>query len=201
VVRDLKSVLGMDLATRESGFCFIPAGWDGDFGALKFDGVGYDLLGKIPERSKLHAMMNAAKVAIRMIRQYEPDVLAVEDYAFSRQSSSTTMQAEIGGVVKSQILLGLDLVPGKVASTGARKFLTGGLRGKRKGDVEAGIKALPSKQQVKNFLNNRGMVFDTDDQMDAFVVAYYTYCVVNEIQCRFTPIEEHEQIGRRRKNR
>jgi len=192
----MKSIMGMDLATRESGFCVIPADWDGDPSALICDGVGYDLAGKIPEQSKIQAMLNAAKVAVRMFKEHSPAVIGLEAPALHIKSTAASIQVEIGAIVKSQILLAADMVPSLVNASTARKFLTGGIRGKRREDRDAGIKVLPAKQQVKNFLTNRGMVFDTDDQMDAFVVAFYLYCVVNQhIPCEFAPIEEHEQIG------
>jgi len=187
------SVLGMDLAARHSGLCYIPKEWDGTQGGLICREIGYNLKGKLDERTKIQIMLNVAKTALAMVHEFKPDRVVVEDYAFSRQSSSTTMQAEIGGVVRSQIYLSTNITVEPLSVTGARKFLTGGLRGKRSADASRGIRCLGAKEQVKKFLANRGIVFDTEDIMDAFVVAYYRYCKLNGILCSFRPIAEHEQ--------
>lgn len=191
------SVLGIDLAPRHSGFCYIPPAWSGEMGELLCREVSYGIPLSLDERTKIQVMLNAAKVGLAMVSECSPHIIVVEDYAFSKHSSSTTMQAEIGGVVKSQIYLATNVTPEPIPSTRARSFMTGGLRGNRKGDAAAGIRALPAKKQVKAFLVNRGMAFETEDIMDAFVVAFYRYCDANGIPSMFAPIEEHEQVEHR----
>ena len=188
------SVLGLDLATRHSGLCFIPHDWDGTFASLLTLSVEYDLPGAMDELTKISRIVATANEILRFIDVNEPEEIALENYAFSARSSSVTMQAEIGGIVKSQIYLALDRVPTVIPPASARKTLTGGLRGKRKEDRANGVKPLEAKKQVKVFLENRGFPFDNEDVMDAFVVAYHQYVRFNGVspEIAFLPLEESE---------
>lgn len=181
-------------------------GLDSDF--VSYDFTEFRLIGKLSGRERIQLGLNAAKILLQKMEEgsIDPGGVLIEDYAYAYagNSDSVTKLAEIGGVVKSQVLLRHGDVPGSVSSSRARKFLTGGLRGKRKTDAAEGIKPLKPKEQVKRFLQNRGFVFPTLDAMDAFVVGYYHFCTRNGLKCEFEPAEDRELVcsastNRRRK--
>lgn len=195
-----KSVIGVDLAPRGSGVCLLHPGWkieDGlDSDYVSFDFTEFRLIGKLSSRERIQLGLNAAKILLQKMKEGEVDPcnVVIEDYAFSVRSDSVTKLAEIGGTVKSQVLLRHGDVPEVVSSSKARKFLTGGLRGKRKTDKNEGIKPLKPKEQIKVFLQNRGFIFPTLDVMDAFVVGYYWFCSKNSLKCGFKPADDCELV-------
>lgn len=189
------SVLGIDLAPRHSGFCYIPADWDGLQGSLITDSCQYSLKGKIEPETAIEIMLTAARTAVHLARMCKPVDIVVEEYAYHAKGSAVTGQAEIGGVVRSQLRLAVGIAPRLIPMGTARAFVVGGsLRGKRKTDTRDGVKVLEKKDQVLSFLHNRGLVFDTDDIADAFVVGYYHYCRLNKLDSMFSPIRETEQV-------
>jgi len=167
------SVLGIDLAPRHTGFCIIPSGWDGTLAALITDKVTYTLTGKMGPQSQMRVYLQAAEQAVRLFKQHQVDEVVVEGYAYGAQGSAVTLLAELGGIVKSQLWMACGVLTEPVAAPAARKWLTGGLRGKRKTDKAEGIKPLPKKKQVEVFLRNRGFTFETTDILDSFVAGYY----------------------------
>lgn len=191
----MTSVLGIDLAQRHSGFCYIPDDWDGCMESLVTDDCQYTLKGNIESETAIEIMLTTARLAVGMARRCNPDDIVVEEYAYHAKGNAVTRQAEIGGVVRSQLRLAVGTVARLISMGTARAFLiSGSIRGKRKADKGSGIKALEKKDQVLTFLRNRGFVFTTDDVADAFVVGYYHYCKRNHLECQFAPIEEHEQV-------
>ncbi len=58
------------------------------------------------------------------------------------------------------------------------------------------MKPLQAKKQVKVFLENRGLPFDNEDVMDAFVVAYHQYYNLGTGGGRvsFTPLDDSEVL-------
>jgi Holliday junction resolvasome RuvABC endonuclease subunit len=192
---DSPSVLGLDLATRHTGICLIPRGWYGDEHALRTSLVEYQFPGKLTELVKIQRMNAVAGEILRFVGTYEPDFIVVEDYAYSRHSQSTTMQAEIGGIIKSQVLMATGDVPEPLSSGTIRKTLTGGLMGNRNVDKAAGMKVLPQKEQVQVFLENRGFTFDNGDIMDAFATGYHRYSVEHPgTPFRFKPLDRSEVL-------
>jgi len=189
------SVLGADLAQRHSGFCFIPGGWDGRFESLVTDFCEYGAKGRIEDSTAIEIMLTAARTAVNLARRTKPDEIVVEEYAYRAKGNAVHRQAEIGGVVRSQLRLAVGIAAGLVPMGTARSFLIGGsLRGKRKADKKNGVKPLEKKDQILAFLANRGFSFPTDDVSDAFVVGYYHYCQRNGLDCMFDPILESEQV-------
>ena len=65
------------------------------------------------------------------------------------------------------------MIPMAVSSS--RSFLVGGM------------KVQDQKKQVESFLRKNGIVFDDDDEMNAFVVAFHWYCKINGVGNKFLP--------------
>ena len=180
-----ESVIGLDLSIRNTGVCCVPAGWDHTMGSLFLTSFGAErdgaALGNPHTLAKLEIerYLKISKGVVDFVKKHDVKHVAVERYAFSvKGSSSVTKLAELGGIVKSQLLLSCR-VPGVPVSVGtARKHLTGGIK-----------KGRP-KEQVERFLKEVGLRFDNMDEMDAFVIAYYWYCQVNEIKNPFLRQQE-----------
>lgn len=178
-----KGVVGLDLSLEKTGMCFVPPDWNGSRESLRT----YFFRTKRSEKTLGSARVAAAlemerqlKIADKVIQfvksmmTYGDIDVAVENYAYSMHSASTTRLAELGGVIKSQVLLACKIPAVPISSGSARKFLTGGLK---RGEKQ--------KTQVEKFLRERNIRFDTNDEMDAFAVAYYWYGIVNKIHCRW----------------
>ena len=180
-------VVGLDLSLARTGMCFVPDKWDGRIKTLQFLSVSTkrDKAFGSPEllaKMEIQRCLEIAGKTIKFIKKTEATAIAKENYAFSpvkdkfgnsKQSSSVTKLAELGGVVLSQVLLSCRLPMVSVPVNSARKWLTGGIK---RGD---------QKGQIERFLKKRGLVFENYDEMDAFVVAYYWYGELNKIRSRF----------------
>lgn len=161
-----KFYMGLDLSLSRAG-CVVLAEqghgrWAGDWGyALKKDST---------EKEKVERMLEIATGIINKCREYRKDGddiwVAIERYSFSTvknkkgkafQSSSQTGLAELHGVVKSQLLLGLGIIPELYSVNTARKVALG------KGSI--------SKKDVQPLLEKRGFFFKNNDQADAYVIA------------------------------
>jgi Holliday junction resolvasome RuvABC endonuclease subunit len=64
------------------------------------------------------------KVVRKLVKAFDPDIVGIEQYAFSRHSSSVTGLAELGGVIKNWLYRrGVPFVV--VESPSLKKFATG----------------------------------------------------------------------------
>lgn len=189
----MRGAVGLDLSLARSGMCYVPPNWEGDMASLRVDSIetkrvkpAYgkpDLLARIDTERYLRI----AESIVKFVKDSGANDVAKENYAYSPvknkkgqpvQSSSTTKLAELGGVIKSQLLLAARVSVVSVAVNTARSWVVGGMkRGKQ-------------KEQVDRFLQSRGLRFKNWDEMDAFVIAYYWYGQVNDVRSRFLPQKE-----------
>lgn len=189
------SVLGIDLAPRHTGFCWLPEGWDGDRGALVTDQVNYTLTGKMRPETQMRVYLTVAEVAVEMVKGQQAGSVAVEGYAYGARGSAVTLLAELGGIVKSQLWMSChNLMVNPIVAASARSWLMGGIRRARKADKVDGIKPLPEKKQVEVFLRNRGFTFDSTDMLDSFVVGYYHQARRNNRDPIFEPARPGELV-------
>lgn len=182
-----KGVVGLDLSLSRAGICFIPGEWDGSIGSLVLDSVSAkkaNLAFGRPDRKaaeEIGRYLRISKRIVDFIKKVGTEKVAVEGYAFSQKTASVTKLAELRGAVSTQIYLSCNCaVSVPVPPNTARKFLMGSLERKNQ------------KDQVRVFLRERRFVFDNDDLMDAFVVAYCYYGFVNRVRSRFVPQVEME---------
>jgi|GEM_PF-2532542 len=189
----MEGVVGLDLSLSRTGMCYIPAHWDGDMGALVCASVETQredaAYGKkhILSRLETERYLRIAERVVKFVKRSGVKHAARESYAYSPvkdrrgnpvQSASMTSLAELGGVIRSQLLLACAIPVVPVAPNTARKFVTGGLKkGKQ-------------KEQVDRFLQAKGLRFNNWDEMDAFVIAYCHYGAVNDVRSRFLPQTE-----------
>jgi len=186
----MRGVVGLDLSLRRTGMCYIPPDWDGSRLGLVTTSIPTErekaAYGKphILARIESERQLMIADQVIRFVNKTKARDVCVENYAFSTvkdkqgrpvQSSSITKLGELGGCVKTQVLLACKIPVVPIAGNTARKFLTGGLK---KGG---------QKKQVERFLKQHDIWFDNDDEMDGFVVGYCWYGKINNICSRFLP--------------
>jgi len=189
----MHGVVGLDLSLKRTGMCYVPPNWEGDAASLRLESV--ETTRDKPAYGKPHILaridteryLKIADKVVRFVKEGGTRDVAQENYAYSPvqdkdgkpvQSSSVTKLAELGGTIKTQLLLACQAAVIPIAANTARAWLTGGLkRGK-------------PKEQVDRFLQSRGLRFENWDEMDAFVVAYYWYGQVNNVRSRFLPQAE-----------
>lgn len=185
--------MGLDLSLSRTGLCYVPPGWEGDVGSLRCASIETQrkkvAYGKphILSRLETERYLEIANKVVGFVKRVGVKDVARESYRFSTikdkdgkpvQSRSITDLAELGGIIRSQLLLACAVPVVQIAPNTARKFLTGGLKQKN------------PKEQVSEFLRVRGLRFNNWDEMDAFVIAYCLYGQVNDVRSRFLPQPE-----------
>lgn len=145
------SICGLDLSLVRTGIAIVsPPG-------VFCYSVGYQV--EAPsEKEQLIRIIKIASSIIDYCKKHSVTHVAVEDYAFSANSQAVTKLAELQGVVKTQILAGLKILPSRIASKQARKFLTGKGNAK-KPDIQNHLLAI-GYLQARNF-----------DESDALAIA------------------------------
>jgi len=160
------AVLGLDLSLKRSAACFIPAGWElGEWGDLTF--ASFPTPDVVPnlsvEEAQVARMKRIDHVAERVVdfatNRCEPTHVRVEEFGFSKHSTSVTALGELRGVVRREVwrATGKMMVP--ITVSAARRLLLGHLPRK------------DAKVLVQQALYKHGAPFDDDDQCDAFCVA------------------------------
>jgi Holliday junction resolvasome RuvABC endonuclease subunit len=153
-------VLGLDLSLRRPAAVVIPHSWElgawNDLARLSFE----------PEepKSDRERYMRIGGIVTRMIafaREHGATYAGVEDYAFSKSSSSVTKLAELGGHARVEFLHRMGLVLRPVVASQARRQLLGALPRK------------DAKLAVQVALWSAGAPFANDDECDAFCVASF----------------------------
>lgn len=158
--------IGLDLSLSRSGIVVLdPSG-----NVVEKTDSGYSLSSDASVKEQVERQIDIARKIIGVVQRYMKDgfvSVGIENYAFSTvrgrggavQSASQTKLAELHGVVQSQLLLTLGVVPEIVVVNTARKVALG------KGNIGKG-KILP-------LLTKRGFDFNNGDQADAYVIAEY----------------------------
>lgn len=175
------SVAGLDLSQRSSGVAII----DRDNQLVTYT-FGSNLKDDASERAKAMRNLTIANDIIKVVRQHHVAVVAVEDYAFSRRSSSVHPLAELGGVVKSQLVLSCGIAVAPVTASSLRKFLFG--------------KAISDKKAIKSKLEAMGYKdLKNCDESDALVVALVmdAYSNRRETFCQKHELEVFDRLDKR----
>lgn len=96
--------------------------------------------------------------------KHQPMLVGVEDYAFSRKSSSVTRLAELGGIVRIDLWRARpEWLPHEVTASQARKVLLGKVPQKDAKDwTQANVRRLKGEA-----------IYWTEDEVDAVVVANF----------------------------
>lgn len=174
-MKETKTVLGLDLSLSSTGMCIISAGeqdkpfrFDTQTVAFKAKGATKSKSGRsasLTDQQKIERLMFIRDEVHAAIREFEVDEVAIEGYAFSRHSSSVTGLAELGGVVRVEILEQFGIVPMTLTVSQCRAFIVG--RGK------------VTKKQAQDWLKEQDLNFGSEDEGDAYVVGLTGFYVVN----------------------
>jgi hypothetical protein len=187
----MPAVIGLDTAKSCTGVTLVPDGWDGSRNDLVTKAIRTQreqpafgskaVLAKL-ELERYHKI---AEQIVGFIQEHDVEYVVMEEYAFSKGgvSSSFTGLVELGGIVRSQVLLACGIAVPLVKASSARSKVSGGL--KRKGPKGEG-----AKLQMKEILRKRGIMFSTLDEMDAFVVAYHSQCELEKKSSIFLPQQD-----------
>lgn len=153
-------VVGLDLSLTGTGICVLGPNllYTKRFGS-KVEGDD-----EAAEKKRIERIQLIAWKICEVCEKYKPEVIGVENYSFGSfsKSSSVTGLAELAGVVRVYLLARQGKVARRYAPTTARKIAFGKGSGKWK------------KDQVLSGLMDRGLMFPTNDEADAFVVAAAT---------------------------
>lgn len=103
------------------------------------------------------------KFFVKLVKETSWDLCVIENYAFSKSSSATTIQAEVGGIIRGCFsALGVPII--EIAST-SWKSITGFEKYKLKKN---------SVQEKREYLNKISELYnvevDTTDEADAFLM-------------------------------
>jgi len=154
-------IMGLDLSLRGPALCCLPIDWiPGDWESLG----SYQRLHT--EEMRGHERVDfIVDVIESMVIAESVRYVFIEEYAFSYNTSSVTMLAELGGAVKRMLRKNHKIIPVSVVASSARKLLFGTIHRMKKAELKEYIMA----QMVK-----MGAPFgDNHDLCDAFVVANF----------------------------
>lgn len=151
--------MGLDLSLTGTGIVVLDE--DGTVRATARDGWKLDRSASVID--KIDRLVHIASTIMALVREHGPgpDALTVgiEGYAYSQGFGGGALAdlGELGGIVKTQLWLGVQNAPRIVAVTTARArvFANGHLK----------------KKMVQPLLAERGIVFGDPDIADAYVIA------------------------------
>lgn len=163
--------MGLDLSARAAAAVSVPSNWTGSWGSevssLVVDG------GQVPHDDDMARVLRTIEVAERLVdfaKQNRVEVAWIEGYAF-RQNNSAHTVAEVGGVVRAELVRAGVEVRTVMMQT-ARKLLLGKLpRPQKKAKRKRGEpKPETTKDLVAATLRAAGIEFRTLDEYDAMAV-------------------------------
>lgn len=142
--------MGLDLSLTGTGVVIID-----DLGnVLKSGTYGEKLERKATEKEKIERMIWIATQVVRDSREFDTKVIGIEGFAFRAKGAQNDL-GELHGVIKSQILMSLKIVPIIVPVKTARKTVLGN------GNMK--------KDKVFACVSKLG--FGNDNEADAYVIA------------------------------
>lgn len=164
-------VVGLDLSLRATAACALPLDWDYDLAKVRMLRANTIQLSR--GASALQRAERIAQIAHDVVvfcLNVKATCVMLEDYAFAQSMANARETAELGGVVKHEILQALHFAAEPIVASQARKLLLQQLPGRKKG-----VKQPPGflKEWVVRNVKRLGPVATTwtDDECDAFVVA------------------------------
>lgn len=167
-----KFVMGLDLSLTRSAALLIPLSFGNDksWSDIKCKVFGYDLVSDAIERARMDRCLHIAKTVVEFAAANQVMAVFVEQYAFNRAFNAARL-GELGGIVKTQMILSLGMCPKPLTATAARKLVLGRLPSAK----SMGVKSLPKgfqKKYTRESLLSAGAPGSwKDDECDAFVIA------------------------------
>lgn len=149
-------ILGIDASLTSTGWAVLTSGEFCDTGVISIKGLqGVERLLRIEEE------------LLKLISNRNPNLIAIEGYAYGRQNQSHQM-GELGGVLRvAMTKAGVKWI--EVAPTAVKKFATG------KGNAK-------KEQIILEVYKRWGAEFKTNDQADAFVLAQIGHALYGRTQ-------------------
>jgi Holliday junction resolvasome RuvABC endonuclease subunit len=150
-----KICAGLDLSLTCTGIAVITAP-----GVAQYYSCGYKLTRQATHLDITERVIYIANTVMKALNEYDCSHIGVENYAYNSKGK-ITMQAELGGTVKSQIYIG-GMMPVVIASGTARKYL-----------LLKKVKGKSIKQVVRDRLVDIGYERpDNTDKSDALAIAH-----------------------------
>jgi len=141
--------IGLDMSLRSTGYAVVRAGKYIEGGEIETKNYG---------APRIHEI--ASKV-IQVIERYPTTMTLIENYAFSKNSSSVTKLAELGGVLRVYLYLRKHrYLP--ISNTTVKKYLMGNGQA-------------PKNLMAMNVLKKFNIEPIGDDHADAIALAFYLY--------------------------
>lgn len=109
---------GLDLSLRSAGVAVIVAPFE-----AKYFTFGYALKKEATNRDLLERVINITNNVMFVLKRFKCEHIGIENYGFGTKGK-LSMQADLGGTIKSQIYVGGSL-PILLASLSVRKYLLG----------------------------------------------------------------------------
>ena len=166
-------VLGLDLSARGAGAVAVPSDWGGDWSKIARLMSGEDLPAGAASALRIGRLHRIAADVVTFAGMHGCTTAVVEQYALRMDPNNpgATAQAhtlaEVGGVVKHQLVEKLGLITESVAPASARKVLLG--RVPQKGSKAFTLRALKMMGIPEDW---------TPDQKDAFVCANWAMSAI-----------------------
>lgn len=152
-------VAGLDLSLRSAGVAIITAPLKAQYFTF-----GYDLKKTASHRDHLVRVINITNNVMYVLKKYKCEHIGIENYGFATKGK-LSMQADLGGTIKSQIYIGGSL-PILLASLSVRKYLLGkGIASSSKGKI-----------MIRECLEGKGYAKTNNyDESDALAIAHIVY--------------------------
>jgi Holliday junction resolvasome RuvABC endonuclease subunit len=145
------AVAGLDLSLRSAGVGILNE--DGSAACYTF---GYGLSKECTERDKIERIIFISNQVMGVLFKHNVKFVGFENYGFA--GNNLTLQADLGGTLKTQVYIGIKSVPVLLPAMSVRKYLLG--------------KATKDKKVVRRYLSDRGYSEPSNlDESDALAVA------------------------------
>lgn len=96
-------VLGLDLSLRATGIVAVPVRWGLDWSRVHSLVVGSPLPNTATERERSARVDGITGQVLEHARRFDCQIVAIEQYAFSRSDAHAHELGELGGVVKLEL--------------------------------------------------------------------------------------------------
>lgn len=187
------TVVGLDLSLKSTGVCVLTGQ---DTVPIRITRLieGPKTSGVLQSIARLDMISGEI---IALISSYDAKVVIIEAAALNQKWQAAAI-GELHGVVKNKIFNQLHIVPMVEQATKMRKVVVGKIGSKREkyidtdgeektrtsyGRIPSKIGKKTKKATVKDIIEGRlreqGILFDNQDEMDAYVTAKYGWDVVN----------------------
>ena len=168
-------VAGLDLSLRSAGVGIINE--DGSASCYTF---GYELTKACTERDRIERIIYISNQVMGVLFRHKVKFVGFENYGFA--GNFLTLQADLGGTLKTQVYVGLKTVPILLPAMSVRKYLLG--------------KATKDKKVISKFLLGKGYDQPKNlDESDALAVALVINDWANR-SCEIVDVHKMEVLDR-----